>query len=208
MKQRIKIKQAKKELNKTISFVTSSFNWDIKHYQLENTTLKIWDEYFLDLKLIYKILKNKQLHTIQKIKSEWDITNFSFSDLLEDMDAMYKVAFDDKEIYNFSELLRKPIYKPVKQNKRKQYQKHLKHILSIYKKRINNISNTIAYKELKIDIENITKLIQQNRIKELNTILSDTLFNCFVEDLINWYLYDFDDKYNLVVYDYDLHQIK
>ena len=208
MKQRIKIKQAKKELNKTMDFVTSSFNWDLKHYQLENTTLKIWDEYFLDLKLLYKILKNKQLHTIQKIKNEWDITNFSFSDLLEDMDAMYKVAFDDKEVYNFSELLRKPIYKPVKQNKRKQYEKALKHVLCFYKKRIKNISNTIAYKELKIDIENITKLIQQNRIKELNTILSDTPFNCFVEDLINWYLYDFDDKYNLVVYDYDLHQIK
>ena len=208
MKQRIKIKQAKKELNKTMDFVTSSFNWDLKHYQLENTTLKIWDEYFLDLKLLYKILKNKQLHTIQKIKNEWDITNFSFSDLLEDMDAMYKVAFDDKEVYNFSELLRKPIYKPVKQNKRKQYEKALKHVLCFYKKRIKNISNTIAYKELKIDIENITKLIQQNRIKELNTILSDTPFNCFVEDLINWYLYDFDYKYNLVVYDYDLHQIK
>ena len=208
MKQRIKIKQAKKELNKTMNFVTSSFNWDIKHYQLENTTLKIWSEYFLDLKLLYKILKNKQLHTIQKMKNECDITNFSFSDLLEDMDAMYKVAFDDKEVYNFSDLLRKPIYKPVKQNKRKQYEKALNHILCFYKKRIKNISNTIAYKELKIDIENITKLIQQNRIKELNIILSDTPFNCFVEDLINWYLYDFDDKYNLVVYDYDLHQIK
>ena len=208
MKQRIKIKQAKKELNKTYCFVSNCFNWDLKHYQLENTTLKIWDEYFLDLKFLFKILKNKQLHTIQKIKNENDLIVFSFSDLLEDMDAMYKVAFDDKEVYNFSELLRKPIYKPVKQNKRKQYQKHLNHILSIYKKRINNISNTIAYKELKIDIDNITKLIQQNRIKELNTILSDMPFNCFVEDLINWYLYDFDDKYNLVVYDYDLHQIK
>ena len=208
MKQRIKIKRAKKELNKTISFVTSSFNWDLKHHQLENTTLKIWDEYFLDLKILSKILKNKQLHTIQKIKNEWDITDFSFSDLLDNIDSMYEVAFDDKEVYNFSNLLRKPIYKPVKQNKRKQYQKHLKHIFSIYKKRINNISNTIAYKELKIDIDNITKLIQQNRIKELNTILSDMPFYAFVEDLINWYLYDFDDKYNLVVYDYDLHQIK
>ena len=59
-----------------------------------------------------------------------------------------------------------------------------------------------------MDIENITKLIQQNRIKELNNILGDMPFNAFVEDLINWYLYDFDDKYNLVVYDYDLHCIK
>ena len=135
MKQRIKIKQAKKELNKTINFVTSSFNWDLKHFQLENTTLKIWDEYFLDLKNLSKILKNKQLHTIQKIKSEWDIINYSFSDLLEDMDAIYEISFDDKEISNFSDLLRKPIYKPVKQNKRKQYEKALKKALCFYKKR-------------------------------------------------------------------------
>lgn len=92
--------------------------------------------------------------------------------------------------------------------KRKQYKKELNHLLSIYKKRINNISNTIAYKELKTDLDNITKLIQQNRIKELNIILDNTSFKGFVENLINWYLYDFDDKYNLVVYDYDLHQIK
>lgn len=208
MKQRIKIKQAKKELNKTIFFVTSSFERDLKHFQLENTTIKIWDEYFLDLKILSKILRNKQLHIIQKIKNEWDITDFSFSDLLDNIDAMYEIAFDDKEIYNFSDLLRKPIYKPVKQNKRKKYEKALKHILSVYKKRIDKISDTIAYKELKRDIENITKLIQQNRIKELNIILSDMPFYSFVEDLINWYLYDFDDKYNLVVYDYDLHQIK
>lgn len=209
MKQRIKIKQAKKELNKTISFVTSSFERDLKHSnKLENTTFKIWDEYFLDLKNLSKILRNKQLHTIQKIKIEWDIINFSFSDLLDNIDSMYEVAFDDKEIYNFSDLLRKPIYKPIKQNKRKQYEKAFKHILSVYKKRINKISDTIAYKELKIDIENITKLIQQNRIKELNIILSDMPFYAFVEDLINWYLYDFDDKYNLIPYDYDLHCIK
>lgn len=208
MKQRIKIKQAKKELNKTINFVTSSFNWDLKHHQVENTTLKIWDEYFLDLKNLYKILRNKQLHIIQKMKNDCDLLVVSFLDLLEDMDAVFEVAFDDKEIYNYNNLLRKPIYKPVKQNKRKQYKKHLQHILSLYKKRIKNISDTIAYKELKIDIENITKLIQQNRIKELNIILGDMPFYAFVEDLINWYLYDFDDKYNRVVYDYDLHQIK
>ena len=209
MKQRIKIKQAKKELNKTMDFVTNSFEWYLKHSnKLENTTLKIWYEYFQDLENISKILKNKQLHTIQKIKSEWDIINYSFSDLLDNIDAVYENAFDDKEIYNFSDLLRKPIYKPTKQNKKKKYEKAFKHILSVYKKKINKISDTIAYKELKIDIDNITKLIQQNRIKELNIILSDMPFYGFVEDLINWYLYDFDDKYNLVVYDYDLHQIK
>lgn len=90
----------------------------------------------------------------------------------------------------------------------KQYTKHLNHILSFYKKRINNIADTIAFKELSIDIENITKLIQQNRIKELNTILDNMSFISFVEDLINWYLYDFDDKYNKIVYDYALHRIK
>ena len=59
----------------------------------------------------------------------------------------------------------------MKQRKQiKQYKKALNHFLSIYKKRINNISNTIAYKELQKDIDNITKLIQQNRIKELNII--------------------------------------
>ena len=209
MKQRIKIKQAKKELNKTIAFVTSSFNWDLKHSNtIENTTIKIWHEYFQDLKNISKILKNKQLHIIQKMKNDCDLKVVSFSDLLEDIDAMFEIAFDDKEIYNFSDLLRKPIYKPTKQNKRKQYEKALKHVLSLYKKRINKISDTIAYKELKIDIDNITKLIQQNRIKELNNILGDMPFYGFVDDLINWYLYDFDDKYNLVVYDYDLHCIK
>lgn len=209
MKQRIKIKQYKKELNKTIDFVTNSFEWDLKHSnKLENTIIKIWHEYFQDLENISKILKNKQLHTIQKIKSEWDIINYSFSDLLDNINVVYENAFDDKEIYNFSDLLRKPILKPTKQNKRKQYEKALKHVLCFYKKRIKNISNTIAYKELKIDIENITKLIQQNRIKELNIILDSTPFKGFVKDLINWYLYDFDDKYNLVVYDYKLHQIK
>ena len=209
MKQRIKIKQAKKELNKTMDFITSSFEWDLKHLDtIENTTLKIWHEYFTDLENLSKILKNKQLHTIQKIKSEWDIINDSFSYLLDNIDAVYENNFDDKEIYNFSDLLRKPILKPTKQNKRKQYKKALNHLLSIYKKRINNISNTIAYKELQKDIDNITKLIQQNRIKELNSILDNIPFKGFVEDLINWYLYDFDDKYNLVVYDYKLHQIK
>ena len=76
MKQRIKIKRAKKELNKTISFVTSSFK------------------------------RNKQLHIIQKIKIELNLTYCSFSDLLDNIDSMYDVSFDDKEIYNFSDLLR------------------------------------------------------------------------------------------------------
>lgn len=209
MKQRKQIKQYKKELNKTIDFATNSFQYWLNNTDLiDRVYLKIWHEYLQDLENLSKILKNKQLHNIQKIKSEWDIINYSFSDLLDNIDAVYENAFDDKEIYNFSDLLRKPILKPTKQNKRKQYKKALNHILSIYKKRINNISNTIAYKELKIDIENITKLIQQNRIKELNIILDNMPFKSFVKGLINWYLYDFDDKYNLIVYDFDLHCIK
>lgn len=209
MKQRKQIKQYKRELNKVIDFGTNSFQYWLNNTDLiDRVSIKIWHEYFTDLENLSKILKNKQLHTIRKIKSEWDIINYSFSYLLDNIDAVYENAFDDKEIYNFSDLLRKPILKPTKQNKRKQYKKALKHVLCFYKKRIKNISNTIAYKELKIDIENITKLIQQNRIKELNIILDSTPFKGFVEDLINWYLYDFDDKYNLVVYDYKLHQIK
>lgn len=210
MKQRKQIKQYKKELNKRIDFATESFKYWLYNTDLiiDRITIKIWHEYLQDLENLYKILNNKQLHTIQKIKSEWDIINYSFSDLLDNIDAVYENNFNNKKVYNFSDLLRKPILKPTKQNKRKQYKKALNHILSIYKKRINNISNTIAYKELKIDIENITKLIQQNRIKELNIILDNIPFKGFVKDLINWYLYDFDDKYNLVVYDYKLHQIK
>lgn len=209
MKQRKQIKQYKKALNKTTDFATESFKYWLNNTDLiDRISIKIWHEYFQDLENLSKILKNKQLHTIQKIKIEWDIINFSFSDLLDNIDAVYENAFDDKEIYNFSDLLRKPILKPTKQNKRKQYKKTLNHLISIYKNRIKNISNTIAYKELKIDIENITKLIKQNRIKELNIILDNKPFKSFVKGLINWYLYEFDDKYNLVVYDYKLHQIK
>lgn len=209
MKQRIEIKQAKKELNKTMDFVISSFEWDLKHLDtIENTTLKIWHEYFTDLENLSKILRKKQLHTIQKIKNDWDITNFSFSDLLDDMDAMYKVAFDDKEVYNFSNLLRKPILKPVKQNKRKQYQKALNHIICFYKKRIKAKKNTLAYINLVIDLNVINTLIQQNRIKELNIILDDMTFMGFVDDLIYWYLEEWDDKVNTIIYDYKLREVK
>ena len=50
----------------------------------------------------------------------WDAYVFDFKNLLEDIDAVFEVAFDDKEIYNYSDLLRKPVLKPTKQNKRKQ----------------------------------------------------------------------------------------
>lgn len=90
----------------------------------------------------------------------------------------------------------------------KQYKKQVNNLLAFYKERINNISNTIAFKELLLDINNITKLIQQNRIKELNNILDNKPFNYFVKHLINWYVEEFDDTYNKIVYDYTLHRIK
>lgn len=206
MKQRIKIKQYKKELSKEIDLVTESFFYGLNHTDLiDSISLKIWHEYFKDLETLEKLLKNKQLRIINDLM--WDAFVFDFKNLLDDIDAVFEVAFDDKEIYNYSDLLRKPIKKSTKQNKRKQYQKHLNHILSIYKKRINKIFDTIAFKELYKDIENITKLIQQNRIKELNSILNEMQFKSFVEDLVNWYLYDFDANNN-AIYDIDLHNIK
>lgn len=209
MKQRIKIKLYKKDLNNFNDYITDSFKWDLKHSEtLENTILKIWHEYFKDVEIFYKILNNKQLHIIQKIKKEWDVLNFSFSDLLDDMDAVYENAFDDKEIYNFSALLRKPILKPTKQNKRKQYKKALNHILCFYKKRIKAIKGTLAYTNLVIDLNVINTLIQQNRIKELNKILDNTPFKGFVDDLIYWYLEEWDDVYNTIIYDYELRKIK
>lgn len=202
MKQRIKIKQYKKELYKEIDFITESFKYSFIHTDYKDRiSLKIWREYFKDLEALSKILKNKQLHIIKNLL--WDAYTFDFKDLLDDIEAVFEVAFDDKEIYNYSDFLRKPILKPIKQNKRKQYKKHLNHILSIYKKRINKIFDTIAYKELLLDIECITKLIQQNKIKELNSILNNMPFKSFVEDLINWYLYDFYDN-NKNVYDINL----
>lgn len=209
MKQRIKIKLYKKDLNNFNDYITYSFKWDLKHSKtLENTILKIWHEYFKDIEIFYKILNNKQLHIIQKIKKEWDVLNFSFSDLLDDMNAVYENAFDDKEIYNFSALLRKPILKPTKQNKRKQYKKALNHILCFYKKRIKAIKGTLAYINLAIDLNVINTLIQQNRIKELNKILDNTPFKGFVNNLIYWYLEEWDDVYNTIIYDYELRKIK
>ena len=78
-----------------------------------------------------KLLKNKQLHIIKDLM--WDAFVFDFKNLLEDIDAVFEVAFDDKEIYNYSDLLRKPVLKPTKQNKRKQYQKSLKYSCQIFK---------------------------------------------------------------------------
>ena len=127
MKQRIKIKQYKKELSKEIDFITESFFYGLNHTDLiDSISLKIWHEYFKDLEVLEKLLKNKQLHIIKDLM--WDAFVFDFKNLLEDIDAVFEVAFDDKEIYNYSDLLRKPILKPTKQNKRKQKKTKLHNI--------------------------------------------------------------------------------
>lgn len=107
MKQRIKIKQYKKELDKYSSFMVESFKYSLTHNYTDRTSLKIWREYSKDLEELYKILKNKKLHVIKSlIKDENSKFVTTFADLLECIDSMYEVCFDDKEIYNFSDLLR------------------------------------------------------------------------------------------------------
>lgn len=118
MKQRIKIKQYKKELSKKIDFITESFfYWLNNTDKIDRISIKIWYEHSEDLEVLEKLLKNKQLHIIKNLM--WDAYVFDFKNLLEDIDAVFEVAFNDKEIYNYSDLLRKPILKPTKQNKRK-----------------------------------------------------------------------------------------
>ena len=122
MKQRIKIKRYKKELSKEIDFITESFfYWLNNTDKIDRISLKIWHEHSEDLEVLEKLLKNKQLHIIKDLM--WDAFVFDFKNLLEDIDAVFEVAFNDKEIYNYSDLLKKPVLKPTKQNKRKQYQK-------------------------------------------------------------------------------------
>lgn len=107
MKQRIKIKQYKKELDKYSSFMLESFKYSLTHNYTDRTSLKIWREYSKDLEALYKILKNKKLNVIKSlIKDENSKFVTTFADLLECIDSMYEVCFDDKEIYNFSDLLR------------------------------------------------------------------------------------------------------
>ena len=108
MKQRIKIKQYKKELDKYSNFIVESFKYSFIHTDYKDkTNLKIWREYSQDLESLYKILKNKRLHVIKSlIKDENSKFVTTFADLLNCIDSMYEVCFDDKEIYNFSNLLR------------------------------------------------------------------------------------------------------
>lgn len=110
MKQRIKIKQYKKELFKEMNFIEKSFLYWLNHTNyIDRISIKIWDKYFEDLEALSKILKNKKLHIIKSlIKDENENNRFviTFADLLDCINGMYEVAFDDKEIYNFSDLLR------------------------------------------------------------------------------------------------------
>ena len=118
MKQRIKIKQYKKELSKEIDFITESFFYWLNHTNLiDILSIKIWHEYSEDLEVLEKLLKNKQLHIIKDLM--WDAYVFDFKNLLDDIYIVFKVAFDDKEIYNYSDLLKKPVLKPQKKRKEK-----------------------------------------------------------------------------------------
>lgn len=44
--------------------------------------------------------------------------------------------------------------------------------------------------------------------KQVNNILDNKPFNYFIKHLINWYVEEFDNTYNKIVYDYTLHRIK
>ena len=111
MKQRTKIKQYKKDLNKYSDYLMESFEFDIKtaikhNENIPRITIQIYNEYFQDLQKLFEILRKKQLHIIKQICNEWDIYSNDFSDLLNDMESVYENAFDDKIVYNFSDLLR------------------------------------------------------------------------------------------------------
>ena len=78
---------------------------------------------------------------------------------------------------------------------RKVYLKHLNSILDRYKKDIFN-ANFIVAKELIKDISIITSLLVTNRLKDISIILDDMPFKAYIEDMINYYLYDFISNNN------------
>ena len=111
MKQRKIIKQYKQELNHYSDCLMESFEFDLKtaiknNENINRKTIQIYNEYFKDLQKLFEILRKKQLHIIKQLYNEWDIYNREFSELLCCMDGVYENAFDDKEVYNFSDLLR------------------------------------------------------------------------------------------------------
>ena len=111
MKQRKKIKQYKQELNQYSDYLINSFEFDIKNAAKNNENInminiKIYHEYFKDLQKLFEIIRKKQLHIIKQLCKEWEIYNNDFSKLLNDIEAVYENDFDNKEVYNFSDLLR------------------------------------------------------------------------------------------------------
>ena len=111
MKQRKRIKQYKQELNHYSDCLIENFEFDLKEAIKNNENInpiniQIYHEYFQDLQKLVEILRKKQLHIIKQICNEWEISNNDFSKLLNDIEAVYENSFDDKEVYNFSDLLR------------------------------------------------------------------------------------------------------
>ena len=111
MKQRKRIKQYKQELNHYSDCLIESFEFNIKtaiknNENINHITIQIYNEYFKDLQKLFEIIRKKQLHIIKQLCKEWDIYSNDFSDVLNDIEAVYENAFDDKEVYNFSDLLR------------------------------------------------------------------------------------------------------
>ena len=85
---------------------------------------------------------------------------------------------------------------------RKVYLKHLNSILDRYKNEVFN-TNFIIAKELVKDIGIINSLLVRNRLKDISIILDDMPFKAYVEDMINYYLYDFKSNDN-EIYDNNL----
>lgn len=73
---------------------------------------------------------------------------------------------------------------------RKVYLKQLNSILDRYQKDIFN-TNYIIAKELVKDVSIINSLLVRNRLKDISIILDDMPFKAYIEDMINYYLYDF-----------------
>lgn len=78
---------------------------------------------------------------------------------------------------------------------RKVYLKHLNSILDRYQNEIFN-TNCITAKELVKDISIINSLLVKNRLKDISIILDDMPFKAYIEDMINYYLYDFKSNNN------------
>ena len=111
MEQRKRIKQYNKELNQYIDSILESLEFDIKTSAKNNENINpvnilIYQEYLQDLQKLSEILRKKQLHIIKQLYNDWDIYNRDFSELLCCIDGVYENAFDDQEVYNFSDLLR------------------------------------------------------------------------------------------------------